>query len=468
MSSKGLEQRIKSTLKAQQKSLEKFGHRLVGDRVCIGVTGLSKAGKTSFVTSLIYQLMNPQHALLPSFTPALKGQLLGAKLCSASGDFVDFNYDASLNSLSQIPASWPKATSALSHIELELRYKRSRRGLFNLGSDTQSLILEIRDYPGEWLLDLPMLGLDFQQWSQHQFEQASSEQRCKFSSSIISKLSALDLSSDFEPELADDLMREYQQYLLHCQDQGLVMLQPGRLLMPERDKQWLAFFPGQLDPNIRYASTSWASVLEQRYKAYLKQVVQPFYQDVFSGVDRQIVLVDILASLSGGPGVFEDTRQALTAVLESFNYGKNSLLSRWFSPRIERLLIAATKIDQVLPEQHENVRSLVAQLTAKAYREAKFESIEFQCEAFAAIRASSIEPYQGKSMLKGVVEGGGAALLSHPQIPSHLPETEQWQELLNWKPKRLLPPPGLKLDQGKSLPHIRMDTIIRELIGDRF
>lgn len=34
--------------------------------------------------------------------------------------------------------------------------------------DTATLYLDIVDYPGEWLLDLPLLELDFMTWSRQQ------------------------------------------------------------------------------------------------------------------------------------------------------------------------------------------------------------------------------------------------------------------------------------------------------------
>lgn len=52
----------------------------------------------------------------------------------------------------------------MSEIRLALRY-RSNDSLLRHFKDTSTLYLEIVDYPGEWLLDLPMLAQDYLSWS---------------------------------------------------------------------------------------------------------------------------------------------------------------------------------------------------------------------------------------------------------------------------------------------------------------
>jgi predicted YcjX-like family ATPase len=51
----------------------------------------------------------------------------------------------------------------VSEIRLALRYRSSDRCCAIL--KTSTLYLEIVDYPGEWLLDLPMLAQDYLSWS---------------------------------------------------------------------------------------------------------------------------------------------------------------------------------------------------------------------------------------------------------------------------------------------------------------
>jgi predicted YcjX-like family ATPase len=56
------------------------------------------------------------------------------------------------------------ADPRVSEIRLALRF-RSNESLMRHFKDTSTLYLEIVDYPGEWLLDLPMLAQDYLSWS---------------------------------------------------------------------------------------------------------------------------------------------------------------------------------------------------------------------------------------------------------------------------------------------------------------
>ena len=47
-------------------------------------------------------------------------------------------------------------------------------------------------------------------------------------------------------------------------------------------------------------------MMERRYEAYKTHVVKPFFRDHFARLDRQIVLVDMLAALNAGPAALRD------------------------------------------------------------------------------------------------------------------------------------------------------------------
>ncbi len=55
--------------------------------------------------------------------------------------------------------------TGVSEIRLKLHY-RSEDSFCAIFVDNSSLYLEIVDYPGEWLLDLPMLDLNYLAWSE--------------------------------------------------------------------------------------------------------------------------------------------------------------------------------------------------------------------------------------------------------------------------------------------------------------
>src|SRR5262249_34888840 len=134
-------------------------------------------------------------------------------------------------------------------------------------------------------------------------------------------------------------------------------------------KPFLWFAPLDLPPTVEQpAAGTLAALMERRFEAYKAEIVTPFYEQYFRLYSRQVVLVDVLGALLAGREVFEDTRRAIHAILESFRYGQRSILHRLLgSARIEKVLFAATKADHVPEVQREHLaallRSMVAQTT---------------------------------------------------------------------------------------------------------
>ena len=64
--------------------------------------------------------------------------------------------------------------------------------------------------------------------------------------------------------------------------------------------------------------------MERRFEAYKAKVVEPFFRNHFQRVDRQIVLVDVLAAVDAGPAALAELEEALDAVLLSFRIGRNT------------------------------------------------------------------------------------------------------------------------------------------------
>ena len=88
-------------------------------------------------------------------------------------------------------------------------------------------------------------------------------------------------------------------------------------------------------------------MMERRYESYKALVVWPFFRDHFARLDRQIVLVDALAALNSGPDALRDLQNALNEVLGAFRVGRGRLLATLFRPKIDKILVAATKADHL-------------------------------------------------------------------------------------------------------------------------
>ena len=128
----------------------------------LGVTGLSRAGKTIFITALVHNLLTGGR--LPGFAALTEGRFIGARLAEYPDAAIPrFAYEDHLAALTGKPATWPESTRRISQLRLTLKYQ-SRSWLSGFRGPSM-LNLDIVDYPGEWLLDLPLLSLSFAEWS---------------------------------------------------------------------------------------------------------------------------------------------------------------------------------------------------------------------------------------------------------------------------------------------------------------
>ena len=129
-------------------------------------------------------------------------------------------------------------------------------------------------------------------------------------------------------------------------------------------------------------------MMERRYEAYKTHVVRPFFRDHFARLDRQIVLIDVLAALNGGKPAVADLERAMTEILECFRTGSNSLWSSLFAPRIDRIVFAATKADHLHHTSHDRLEAILALLAEDAMGRARYAGAEVKALALAAIRAT--------------------------------------------------------------------------------
>lgn len=439
----------------------------------LAVTGLSRAGKTAFLTSLVHQLRHAGlEARLDLLRAAREGRLLGAQRVAQPDLGVPrFPYDAAMASLDGTPPHWPAPTRGISELRLTIKH-RTRRARGLLG-DTATLTLDLIDYPGEWLLDLPLLEHDFLSWSEAQQTTMGSE-RQRLAATWLSAAEALAPDDEADEGQLAEIASHYADALRASREAGFADLQPGRFLLPGdlEDAPVLQFFPL---PGVREANraeldalpeTSVYKTLARRFDHYRRHVVKPFYREHFRRFDRQIVLVDVLGALNAGPERFEDLSRALSTLMRSFDYGKRSLMSRLFSPRIDRLAIAATKADHVTPEQHPNVVALLESLLAEPLKDLRYADVPVKALSLAAVRATEPREVdndgQRRPALRGTTLEGEDVLLFPGDVPSRLPEHDFWArqgfDFTAFRPPHRDTP---------ELPHVRMDAALDWLIGDK-
>lgn len=438
----------------------------------LAVTGLSRAGKTAFLTSLIHQLrhagLEAQLDLLPA---AREGRLLGARRVEQQDLGVPrFPFDQAMAALDAAPPRWPEPTRGISELRLVLRYRPRRSGL--LGASVRELTLDLFDYPGEWLLDLPLLAHDFDSWSREQ--RIAGHGRGELFGAWRRAVEGLSPADEPDEARLAEMAELYAGGLRAAREAGFSDLQPGRFLLPGdlAGAPVLQFFPlpglAEHDAGAlaRLPAESLYATLKRRFRHYQQHIVKPFYRDHFRRFDRQIVLVDVLGALNAGPERFEDLSRALSRLMKSFDYGQRSLLSRLFAPRIDRLAIAATKADHVTPEQHSRLTGLLEALLAEPIQDLRYADVPVKALSLASIRATEAREVSdgGRTLtaLRGTTLDGEETLIFPGEVPRQLPTPDFWtRQGFSFTAFRPLP------RGSDALPHIRMDAALDWLIGDK-
>lgn len=448
----------------------------------LGVTGLSRAGKTIFITSLIHNLLT--QGRLPGFAPLAEGRFIGAKLAEYPDATIPrFAYEQHLAALTGRPAIWPESTRRISQLRIVLKYQSAKWWSGMRGPAT--LNLDIVDYPGEWLLDLPLLGKSFAEWSEEALARARQPGHADEAGTFLAEVDGTDVLRDASDPAAEHLAVAFTTYLRRSREHGaLSTLPPGRFLLPGdlEGSPALTFAPLP-KPSTSAPRNSLYAMLENRYEAYKSQVIRPFFRDHFARLDRQVVLVDTLRALNTGPAAVADLETALTSVLACFRQGEANPLLRPFTRRIDRILFAATKADHVHHTSHDKLDGILNRLVGNASKRARFAGAEAKSMAIAAIRATSegtireqgetlptlIGTPQAGEELDGVTYDGKTEIALFPgDLPARPDSLFENGAPVTLNFLRFTPPQRLETNaEGEViLPHIRFDRALDYLIGD--
>jgi len=460
----------------------------------LGVTGLARAGKTVFITALVHNLIHGGR--LPVFNAAAGGRLTRAFLQPQPDDAVPrFDYEAHVAALLE-DRLWPQSTRQVSELRLTIEYESASYLARKLGPG--KLNVDLIDYPGEWLLDLPLLKRSYAEFSAEALKRARAANRSEIAAPFLAELSGVDPDGPETETTAQTLSETFKTYLAACRQDShaLSMLPPGRFLMPgDLDgSPALTFAPLDIPFDAAPARTgTFRAMMERRYEAYKTHVIRPFFRDHFARLDRQIVLVDVLHALNAGPDALTDLQVALGEVMTSFRPGRKSWLASIVNRRIDRILFAATKADHLHREDHDRLQAILRKLVAKGMEHAQFKGAEVDVLALAAVRATREatvkhggqelpailgtplpgegvdgERYDGKSeiaMFPGdLPEDPESVFQTVESMSPNSVEVDSSLQFLRFRPPRLdRTAEGMKL----SLPHIRLDRAIEFLIGDR-
>lgn len=191
-----------------------YGEHFFNPTVRLGVTGLSRAGKTVFITALVHGLT--RGGRFPVFDAYASGRIARAHLAPQPDDAVPrFAYESHLRALVE-ERRWPNSTVDISELRLVIDYQRPN------GAD-RTLTLDIVDYPGEWLLDLPLLQKSFEQWSAESLALSREAPRAHLAGEWHAHLATLkpDAREDEQATLA--AAKLFTDYLRACRDERFAM-----------------------------------------------------------------------------------------------------------------------------------------------------------------------------------------------------------------------------------------------------
>lgn len=448
----------------------------------LGVTGLARAGKTVFITALVHNLV--AGGRLPFFKVLTQGRLIRAYLEPQPDDDVPrFAYEEHLQKLTGSPPEWPESTKRISQLRLTLEYEPAALWRRQLGPAI--LHVDIVDYPGEWLLDLPLLRMSYESWSAEAVALSRAPERMAFAAEWHDFLRGLHPSAPQDEPIAMRGAALFKSYLRRCRSQKelLSTLSPGRMLMPGEleGSPALTFMPLDLKPGMSAPRGSLHAMMARRFEAYKSHVVKPFFRDHFSRLERQIVLVDALGAIDAGARAVADLERALAAILGCFRPGPNSWLSSILGRRIDRLLFAATKADHIHHTSHDRLEAVLQELVRKAAERAQFSGASVQSLALAAVRATKeVEAHEAGGALAciagtplpgetlgGQTFDGREEIALFPGDLTALDRNEQSCTPVAFL--RFRPPPLQASGFGASpvLPHIRLDRAMQFLLGDK-
>src|SRR5476649_530311 len=166
------------------RALLDYGDNLFHPTVRLGVTGLSRAGKTVFITALVHGLT--RGGRFPVFEPLATGRIARARLEPQPDDAVPrFDYENHLRTLNEA-RRWPNST------------------------------LDIVDYPGEWLLDLPLLNKSYEQWSAESLALSRQQPRARLATEWHAHLAILNAQGPADEQSALMAARLFTDYLRAC------------------------------------------------------------------------------------------------------------------------------------------------------------------------------------------------------------------------------------------------------------
>ncbi|MFO0866549.1 MAG: YcjX family protein, partial [Gemmataceae bacterium] len=361
-------------------------------QIHIGLTGLSRAGKTVFLTCAAHAFLDGNGDALREFK--FHGWKYSAKIVSSPEGTARFPYLDYLEGFRKEPPEWPPRTSD------DVRELRIR--ILFVSDDRRRRDREIElvfvDYPGERLLDVALLETDFDDWSDAVWKVLTSRLGSSAAThEFIHCVRSLerDQRGDVDALQLDAAKARFAAVVraAHAAKSPIAPIGPILRQLQGNEELSSPFFPLNKDDRERLPHLR--KVLRAAYSAYCNKDVRPFLKKIAT-CSHQIVLVDVLDILRSGIPQFNEVQDQMRRVLECIrqvNDGRWAwLMSRWpfGRPSIRKVSFCATKADQATGDRRENLAILLRELFKQAEVALQFGRRDLRMDfvAFSAHRST--------------------------------------------------------------------------------
>lgn len=407
------------------KSREQFDDWFVKDTHRFTITGLSRSGKSMLFTSLMTILKyrtEEQYNCLPLLAYLPPENVEYMKVEPLDG-YTMFPVEEHLTDLEQL--KWPSPTEQVYGFKLVVRLKQTHKLRKHLLPHTD-VVFEFIDYPGEWLTDLPMLQVGYQQWSDSTWAQQASEPQLSFAAGWHDYVKQFDFEQPPTTCAIQELVSAYRGYLSAAKQAGISMLQPGSFLLADSGFDWRNHGFTPLPVKVSGDPTNpWGVLFSQRYEHFQTAWLTPLKQSTFKETDKQIILVDLFAGLNHSKQHLLQLKETITHLADTFVYGNPN----WFERKIKgkqaigKVAFVGTKMDLLPRGQQANMQSLLEQVCAGAVAKLQDKPISFEHFLLCAIQAT--DAGSSEDALRYTNTSGQYVEASFEAIPAKIEDMEK-------------------------------------------
>jgi hypothetical protein len=435
--------------------------RVSVDHQQIVVTGLSRSGKSTLFTSLMAQLLQctyggDEHQSLPLLSSLPLERLLSVDFVANEDETPRFAYQQHFEQLKR--RQWPESTRDVSAFSIRMGFERSYEWLSQVaGNDKRQL--SIYDYPGEWLMDLPLMDKSFADWSAQVLAQQLTEPQKSHSVDWQAALEGFDFEQEPTQAAVHVLVDAYRAYLFKAKADGISILQPGAMFFEGSwDWQGRGFCP--LPAKVAYdISHAWTRLFTKRYGDFVVEWLKPLQKRFFSHADKQIVLLDLLEGLNFGKAYLSEMKEALNHLVGSFVYGKRQWYQRFHQPLgIVKVAFVVTKVDLVPAAQQVNLLALLKDICQGAVALLSEKDVEVEFFLVSSIIATKPDNQAHSLVYKHL--NGETRIAQFDDIPTRIAD---WKEGDVYPYLKALPP---KIETEADIKAMNFDRLLDYMIKE--